>query len=83
MIYFKIQAMVSTKSPLAQLTMLKKIADHPRLLSSGVCETLGLSENMYDFVLLFLVIIGFFFRYHFQYSIDFQGLPFSAISSSI
>ncbi len=41
-----LQAMTSTRSPLADLTMLKKIADHPRLLSAHACEQLGLSPDV-------------------------------------
>eukprot|EP00794_Sanderia_malayensis_P018573 gene18573-20435_t len=40
------EVMRSTRSPLADLTMLKKIADHPKLLSSHVCQQLGLNHEM-------------------------------------
>ncbi|PAA89571.1 hypothetical protein BOX15_Mlig019690g1, partial [Macrostomum lignano] len=38
------------RSPLVELTVLKKICDHPRLLSANQCQDLGLSraENMLD-----------------------------------
>ena len=36
---------MSTRSPLAELNVLKKICDHPRLLSTLACEQLGLDEE--------------------------------------
>ena len=43
---------MSTRSPLAELNVLKKICDHPRLLSTLACEQLGLDEQA-RFVLQF------------------------------
>ena len=37
--------LMSTRSPLAELNVLKKICDHPRLLSTLACEQLGLDEE--------------------------------------
>ena len=39
------QLLMSTRSPLAELNVLKKICDHPRLLSTLACEQLGLDEE--------------------------------------
>ena len=39
------QLLMSTRSPLAELNVLKKICDHPRLLSTLACEQLGLDEQ--------------------------------------
>ncbi|XP_029141458.1 DNA excision repair protein ERCC-6-like [Protobothrops mucrosquamatus] len=36
------QLLMTTRSPLAELTVLKKLCDHPRLLSSQACLQLGL-----------------------------------------
>ena len=36
---------MSNRSPLAELNVLKKICDHPRLLSTLACEQLGLDEE--------------------------------------
>ncbi|XP_026547891.1 DNA excision repair protein ERCC-6-like [Notechis scutatus] len=38
------EVLMTTRSPLAELTLLKKLCDHPRLLSSQACLQLGL-EN--------------------------------------
>ena len=40
-----LQMLMSTRSPLAELNVLKKICDHPRLLSTLACEQLGLDEE--------------------------------------
>ena len=37
-----IQLLMSKKSPLVALTVLKKICDHPRLLSLRACHQLGM-----------------------------------------
>ncbi|RDD46543.1 DNA excision repair protein ERCC-6-like, partial [Trichoplax sp. H2] len=37
--------LMSSHSPLTELTVLKKICDHPRLLSSHACSELGLEED--------------------------------------
>jgi len=39
------ELLMSTRSPLAELNVLKKICDHPRLLSTLACEQLGLDEE--------------------------------------
>ncbi|XP_027044335.1 DNA excision repair protein ERCC-6-like, partial [Pocillopora damicornis] len=39
------ELLMSTRSPLAELNVLKKICDHPRLLSTLACEQLGLDEQ--------------------------------------
>ncbi|XP_064468001.1 DNA excision repair protein ERCC-6-like [Ornithodoros turicata] len=38
--------LMTRKSPLVQLTVLKKICDHPRLLSKRACVQLGMHEDM-------------------------------------
>ena len=40
-----LQMLMSTRSPLAELNVLKKICDHPRLLSTLACDQLGLDEE--------------------------------------
>ena len=40
------QILMTTKSPLAELNVLKKICDHPRLLSTMACSQLGLNEEL-------------------------------------
>uniref|UniRef100_F7F5D7 DNA excision repair protein ERCC-6-like n=1 Tax=Monodelphis domestica TaxID=13616 RepID=F7F5D7_MONDO len=39
------QLMIETRSPLAELNVLKKLCDHPRLLSARVCSLLGLKGS--------------------------------------
>lgn len=39
------EILMSNRSPLAELNILKKICDHPRLLSTLACEQLGLDEE--------------------------------------
>uniref|UniRef100_A0A8C6TB48 Excision repair cross-complementation group 6-like n=1 Tax=Neogobius melanostomus TaxID=47308 RepID=A0A8C6TB48_9GOBI len=39
------ELLMTTKSPLAQLTILKKLCDHPRLLSAVAMSKLGLDES--------------------------------------
>ncbi|EDO39300.1 predicted protein, partial [Nematostella vectensis] len=39
------EMLMSTRSPLAELNVLKKICDHPRLLSAMACTQLGLNER--------------------------------------
>ncbi|XP_034263015.1 DNA excision repair protein ERCC-6-like [Pantherophis guttatus] len=39
------QLLMTTRSPLAELTILKKLCDHPRLLSSQACLQLGLETS--------------------------------------
>ncbi|KAJ0068256.1 hypothetical protein NL108_018227 [Boleophthalmus pectinirostris] len=39
------ELLMTTKSPLAQLTILKKLCDHPRLLSAGSMAKLGLDDH--------------------------------------
>lgn len=39
------ELLMTTKSPLAELTILKKLCDHPRLLSAGAIAKLGLDGN--------------------------------------
>lgn len=42
------QLLMTKKSPLVALTVLKKICDHPRLLSKRACMQLGLDGNDFD-----------------------------------
>ncbi len=39
------ELLMTTRSPLAELTILKKLCDHPRLLSAAAIAKLGLEEN--------------------------------------
>ncbi|KFZ47518.1 DNA excision repair protein ERCC-6-like, partial [Antrostomus carolinensis] len=39
------EVLMTTRSPLAELTVLKKLCDHPRLLSARACTQLGLEEQ--------------------------------------
>ncbi|GLD68454.1 DNA excision repair protein ERCC-6-like protein [Lates japonicus] len=39
------ELLLTTRSPLAELTILKKLCDHPRLLSAGAIAKLGLEES--------------------------------------
>ncbi|KAL4223042.1 DNA excision repair protein ERCC-6-like [Mactra antiquata] len=39
------ELLMTTKSPLVALTVLKKICDHPRLLSSRACSQLGIKHD--------------------------------------
>ncbi|XP_070610579.1 DNA excision repair protein ERCC-6-like [Erythrolamprus reginae] len=39
------ELLMTTRSPLAELTILKKLCDHPRLLSSQACLQLGLETS--------------------------------------
>ncbi|XP_026578674.1 DNA excision repair protein ERCC-6-like [Pseudonaja textilis] len=39
------ELLMTTRSPLAELTLLKKLCDHPRLLSSQACLQLGLENS--------------------------------------
>ncbi|KFR15577.1 DNA excision repair protein ERCC-6-like, partial [Opisthocomus hoazin] len=39
------EVLMATRSPLAELTVLKKLCDHPRLLSARACIQLGLEEH--------------------------------------
>ncbi|KAM9373907.1 DNA excision repair protein ERCC-6-like [Phaethornis superciliosus] len=39
------EVLMTTRSPLAELTVLKKLCDHPRLLSARACIQLGLEEE--------------------------------------
>uniref|UniRef100_A0A8V5H9Q4 DNA excision repair protein ERCC-6-like n=1 Tax=Melopsittacus undulatus TaxID=13146 RepID=A0A8V5H9Q4_MELUD len=39
------EVLMTTRSPLAELTVLKKLCDHPRLLSARACVQLGLEEQ--------------------------------------
>ncbi|XP_015258168.1 PREDICTED: DNA excision repair protein ERCC-6-like [Cyprinodon variegatus] len=39
------ELLMTTRSPLAELTILKKLCDHPRLLSANAIAKLGLEEN--------------------------------------
>ncbi|XP_010071528.1 PREDICTED: DNA excision repair protein ERCC-6-like, partial [Pterocles gutturalis] len=39
------EVLMTTRSPLAELTVLKKLCDHPRLLSARACIQLGLEEQ--------------------------------------
>ncbi|XP_026530396.1 DNA excision repair protein ERCC-6-like [Notechis scutatus] len=40
--------LLSTRSPLAELNILKKLCDHPRLLSNRACRQLGLEASNYS-----------------------------------
>ncbi|XP_073463962.1 DNA excision repair protein ERCC-6-like [Aquarana catesbeiana] len=40
------ELLMTTRSPLAELTILKKLCDHPRLLSARACSQLGLEGDM-------------------------------------
>ncbi|KAG8148023.1 hypothetical protein E2320_000158 [Naja naja] len=42
------ELLLSTRSPLAELTILKKLCDHPRLLSNQACSQLGLEASNYS-----------------------------------
>ncbi|KAM7095107.1 DNA excision repair protein ERCC-6-like isoform 1-T1 [Ciconia maguari] len=42
------EVLMTTRSPLAELTVLKKLCDHPRLLSARACIQLGLEEQQYS-----------------------------------
>ncbi|XP_043845436.1 DNA excision repair protein ERCC-6-like [Dromiciops gliroides] len=42
------QLLTETRSPLAELTVLKKLCDHPRLLSARACSLLGLKEGNFS-----------------------------------
>ncbi|XP_074771499.1 DNA excision repair protein ERCC-6-like [Athene noctua] len=42
------EVLMTTRSPLAELTVLKKLCDHPRLLSARACVQLGLEEEQYS-----------------------------------
>ncbi|XP_051847013.1 DNA excision repair protein ERCC-6-like [Antechinus flavipes] len=42
------QLLTETHSPLAELTVLKKLCDHPRLLSARACSLLGLKEGNFS-----------------------------------
>ncbi|KAM6124800.1 DNA excision repair protein ERCC-6-like [Phoenicopterus ruber ruber] len=42
------EVLMTTRSPLAELTVLKKLCDHPRLLSARACAQLGLEEQEYS-----------------------------------
>uniref|UniRef100_A0A3P9MC35 DNA excision repair protein ERCC-6-like n=1 Tax=Oryzias latipes TaxID=8090 RepID=A0A3P9MC35_ORYLA len=42
------ELLLTTRSPLAELTVLKKLCDHPRLLSTDALARLGLEENAAD-----------------------------------
>ncbi|XP_037264458.1 DNA excision repair protein ERCC-6-like [Falco rusticolus] len=42
------RVLMTTRSPLAELTVLKKLCDHPRLLSANACIQLGLEEQDYS-----------------------------------
>uniref|UniRef100_H2ZZX2 DNA excision repair protein ERCC-6-like n=1 Tax=Latimeria chalumnae TaxID=7897 RepID=H2ZZX2_LATCH len=46
------ELLMTTRSPLAELTTLKKLCDHPRLMSAKVCGQLGL-EGQHDFDLTY------------------------------
>ncbi|XP_034547313.1 DNA excision repair protein ERCC-6-like [Notolabrus celidotus] len=39
------ELLMTTRSPLAELTILKKLCDHPRLLSAAAISKLGLEDN--------------------------------------
>ncbi|KAM6930947.1 DNA excision repair protein ERCC-6-like [Xenentodon cancila] len=39
------ELLLTSRSPLAELTILKKLCDHPRLLSAGATAKLGLDDN--------------------------------------
>lgn len=40
------ELLMTTRSPLAELTILKKLCDHPRLLSANAIAKLGLDDNL-------------------------------------
>ncbi|XP_067404607.1 DNA excision repair protein ERCC-6-like isoform X2 [Emydura macquarii macquarii] len=42
------EVLMTTRSPLAELNVLKKLCDHPRLLSARACSQLGLEEGGYS-----------------------------------
>ncbi|XP_070808223.1 uncharacterized protein [Pituophis catenifer annectens] len=42
------ELLLSTRSPLAELTVLKQLCDHPRLLSNRACSQLGLEASDYS-----------------------------------
>nr|XP_003229740.2 PREDICTED: DNA excision repair protein ERCC-6-like [Anolis carolinensis] len=42
------ELLMTTRSPLAELTVLKKLCDHPRLLSAQACASLGLEVSEYS-----------------------------------
>ncbi|XP_013878221.1 DNA excision repair protein ERCC-6-like [Austrofundulus limnaeus] len=42
------ELLMTTRSPLAELTILKKLCDHPRLLSANAAAKLGLEESPED-----------------------------------
>uniref|UniRef100_A0A8C3J1K0 DNA excision repair protein ERCC-6-like n=1 Tax=Calidris pygmaea TaxID=425635 RepID=A0A8C3J1K0_9CHAR len=42
------EVLLTTRSPLAELTVLKKLCDHPRILSARACVQLGLEEQEYS-----------------------------------
>lgn len=42
------ELLMTTRSPLAELNILKKLCDHPRLLSAGAIAKLGLEDNNAD-----------------------------------
>ncbi|XP_060135423.1 DNA excision repair protein ERCC-6-like [Zootoca vivipara] len=42
------ELLMTTRSPLAELTVLKKLCDHPRLLSAQACIQLGLEVSGYS-----------------------------------
>uniref|UniRef100_A0A8C5S4K6 DNA excision repair protein ERCC-6-like n=1 Tax=Laticauda laticaudata TaxID=8630 RepID=A0A8C5S4K6_LATLA len=42
------ELLLSTRSPLAELNILKKLCDHPRLLSNRACRQLGLEASNYS-----------------------------------
>uniref|UniRef100_K7FAS0 DNA excision repair protein ERCC-6-like n=1 Tax=Pelodiscus sinensis TaxID=13735 RepID=K7FAS0_PELSI len=41
------ELLMTTRSPLAELNVLKKLCDHPRLLSARACSQLGLEGGVY------------------------------------
>ncbi|XP_053328889.1 DNA excision repair protein ERCC-6-like [Spea bombifrons] len=43
------ELLMTTRSPLAELTILKKLCDHPRLLSARACVQLGLEGDDYQY----------------------------------
>ncbi|XP_009878289.1 PREDICTED: LOW QUALITY PROTEIN: DNA excision repair protein ERCC-6-like [Charadrius vociferus] len=42
------EVLMTTRSPLAELTVLKKLCDHPRILSARACIQLGLEDQEYS-----------------------------------
>ncbi|XP_020663366.3 DNA excision repair protein ERCC-6-like [Pogona vitticeps] len=42
------EVLMTTRSPLAELNILKKLCDHPRLLSTRACSQLGLEASGYN-----------------------------------